>query len=152
MKVLNAILTLAVAASPLAAQDSAAPKAAPTNVAGNWDISFVSPQGAATWRVKFEQSADTLWGTATTDFGPLNVTNGWVTGSDMAFTLNLDFSGQQIALNFTGTAKGDTINGQIDVPGVGIPPFAFTGVKVMGSPMQLAVAERPRIVAIENRR
>ncbi len=132
MKRSTAVLTLALLASPLCAQDTPA-KTPPVNIAGNWDVSFTSPQGAATWRIKFEQSADTLWGTATTDFGALSVTNGWVTGSDLAFTLTLDFNGQSISLNFTGTAKGDTINGQIDVPGVGIQPFAFSGLKVNGA-------------------
>lgn len=147
MKGLTALLTLALIAAPLSAQEPA--KTAPTNIAGNWDISFVSPQGAATWRIKFEQSADTLWGTATTDFGPINVADGWVAGADVSFTLNLNFQGQAIALNFTGTAKGDTINGQIDVPGVGIQPFAFTGVKVVGATVAApAPLERPRPVAV----
>lgn len=140
-----AALVIALIATPMAAQEP--PKGPPVNIAGNWDISFVSPQGAATWRVKFEQSADTLWGTAATDFGQLNVTDGWVAGSDLSFTLNLNFQGQQIALNFTGTARGDTINGQIDVPGVGIQPFAFTGVKVAGREAPATFVERPRLLA-----
>lgn len=134
-------------AAPLAAQD--APKAPPAKVAGNWDVSFTSPQGAATWRVSLEQSADTIWGTANTgDFGTVNVTDGWVAGNDVAWTIGLNFQGTQIALNFTGTVKGDTISGQIDVPGVGIQPFAFTGVKVTGAQPGVASAaiERPRRV------
>jgi len=53
-------------AAPLAAQDTPA-KVPTASIAGDWDVSFTSPQGAATWRIKFEQSADTLWGTATTE-------------------------------------------------------------------------------------
>lgn len=156
MRSLLACAALVLVVAPLAAQDST--KVPPAKVAGNWDISFTSPQGAATWRFTFEQSADTLWGTANTgDFGTLNVTDGWVAGNDLSFSLSLNFSGQQIALNFTGTAKGDTINGQIDVPGVGIPPFAFTGVKVVGSDPRISamrsttLADKQRLVALERR-
>ena len=155
MKKLIGILALALIAAPATAQD--APKATNVNMAGNWDFSFTSPQGTANWRIKFEQSADTLWGTATTDFGPLNVTDGWVAGNDVSFTLSLNYEGTPISLNFTGTVKTDTINGQIDVPGVGIQPFAFTGVKVTGYqssrvfPSLPVRPERPRLIARDAR-
>lgn len=151
----TAFIAIALFAAPLAAQDST--KVAPAKIAGSWDLSFTSPQGAATWRANFEQSVDTLWGTvATGDFGNLNVTDGWVAGNDVSFSVALNFSGQSIALNFTGAVKGDTINGQIDVPGVGVPPFAFTGIKVTGSDSRFASgsrmpAERPRLVSIRTR-
>ena len=149
MKKLIGILALALIAAPAAAQD--APKAPNVNMAGNWDFSFTSPQGSANWRIKFEQSADTLRGSAATDFGQLDVTNGWVSGNEMSFTLNLNFNGQQIQVNFAGTVKGDTAQGNIDVPGAGIQPFPFTAVKAVGaqglaSLMNSMPAERPRLV------
>jgi hypothetical protein len=68
MKTLTFVAALALVAAPLAAQDSPSPTKAPTaSVAGDWDFSFTSPQGAATWRVKFEQFGDTLRGSAATD-------------------------------------------------------------------------------------
>jgi hypothetical protein len=149
VKKLASLLLVASVAMPAMAQDT--PKAPTAKLAGDWDISFNSPQGAATWRFKFEQSADTLWGTTNTgDFGTLNVTDGWVSGNDISFSVPLNFSGQQILLNFTGTVKSDTINGQIDVPGAGIQPFAFQGIKASGStmlaPTAFAPGDRPRLV------
>jgi hypothetical protein len=91
-------------------------------VAGNWDFAFTSPQGAANWRIKFDQAGDTLSGSAATDFGQLDVTNGWITGNDMSFTLNLNFNGQMIQVNFAGTVKGDTFR-ERRRPGAGIQPF-----------------------------
>ena len=149
MKKLIGLMALAfVVAMPAAAQE--APKSPTANVAGNWDFSFTSPQGAATWRIKFDQKGDTLTGQATTDFGALDVANGWISGNDLSFTLNLNFNGQSIAVNFAGTVKGDTASGNVDVPGAGIAPFPFTAVKAAGSTIELsrllAIAERPRLV------
>jgi hypothetical protein len=149
MKRLLAVVALAIITAPVAAQDTT--KTPTVNIAGNWDFSFTSPQGAATWRIKFEQAGDTLRGQASTDFGALEVTNGWITGNELSFTLNLNFNGQAIAVNFAGTVKGDTAQGNIDVPGAGIPAFPFTAVKATGSFASLTpllTAERPRLVRL----
>jgi hypothetical protein len=152
MKALSLLAGIALAAAPLAAQDSPAAKAPTANVAGNWDFSFTSPQGAANWRVKFDQFGDTLRGSAATDFGQLEVSEGWITGNDLSFTLYLNFNGQQIQVNFAGSVKGDTVQGNVDVPGVGIQPFPFTAVKASGadvahgSLLAAVPAERPRLV------
>jgi hypothetical protein len=152
MKTLTLVAALALVATPLAAQDSPAPTRAPTaNVAGNWDFSFTSPQGAANWRVKFEQFGDTLRGSAATDFGQLEVSEGWITGDQLSFTLYLNFNGQSITVNFAGTVKGDTAQGNIDVPGVGIDPFPFTAIRATGfevaaSSLAALPAERPALV------
>ena len=153
MKKLLAFLALALLSAPVAAQE--APKAPNANMAGNWDFSFTSPQGAATWRIKFEQKGDTLTGQASTDFGALDVSNGWISGNEMSFTLNLNIQGQALQVNFAGTVKGDTAQGNIDVPGVGIQPFPFTAIKAADAAdaagalsRLLAVAERPRVVRL----
>ena len=150
MKKLIGLMALAfVVAMPAAAQE--APKTPTPNIAGNWDFSFTSPQGAATWRIKFDQKGDTLTGQASTDFGALDVTNGWISGNDLSFTLNLNFNGQSIALNFAGTVKGDTAQGTIDVP-VATMNFPFTAIKAAAGSTDvtrpLAVAERPRLVRL----
>jgi D-glucosaminate-6-phosphate ammonia-lyase len=130
MKRLSLLAVLALVAAPLSAQDTT--KTPTAKVAGNWDFNFTSPQGTANWRIKFEQSGDTLYGTANTDFGAVNVSDGWVTGNDISFTLNLNVQGTAISVNFAGTVKGDTASGQIDVPNVGIQPFPFTAVRAAG--------------------
>jgi hypothetical protein len=145
MKKLMGVIALAFLAAPLSAQDAA--KVPTAKVAGNWDFAFTSPQGAANWRIKFDQAGDTLSGSAATDFGQLDVTNGWITGNDMSFTLNLNFNGQMIQVNFAGVVKGDTVQGNVDVPGAGIQPFPFTAVKAVGSDWSsthLTSIDRPR--------
>src|SRR5688572_5237585 len=145
MKKFTLLAALTLMAAPLAAQDTT--KVPTAKVAGNWDFSFTSPQGAANWRVKFDQAGDTLRGSAATDFGQLDVSDGWITGNDMSFTLHLNFNGQMIQVNFAGTVKGDTVQGNIDVPGAGIQPFPFTAVKAAGfasSSSRLTSVDRPR--------
>lgn len=149
MKALTLLAGIALLAAPLAAQDTT--KVATANVAGNWDFSFTSPQGAANWRVTFEQFGDTLRGSAATDFGQLEVSDGWITGNELYFTLYLNFNGQSITVNFAGTVKGDTAQGRIEVPGVGVDPFPFTAIRATGfevaaSPLAALPAERPALV------
>lgn len=152
MKTLALVALTALVAAPLTAQDTT--KVPTAKVAGNWDFSFTSPQGAANWRIKFDQSGDTLRGSAATDFGQLDVVNGWITGNDMSFTLNLNIQGQAITVNFAGVVKGDTVQGNVDVPGVGIQPFPFTAVKATGfeaaaGALTALPAERPRRVPFQ---
>jgi hypothetical protein len=149
MKTLSILAAFALVAAPLSAQD--APKEPTAKVAGSWDFSFTSPQGAATWRIKFDQAGDTLRGTAATDFGQLDVTDGWITGNDMSFALHLNFNGQMIQVNFAGTVKGDTVQGNVDVPGAGIPAFPFTAVKASGfqfSSSSPATYDRSKLVRL----
>ena len=145
MKRISLVAALFMLAAPLSAQD--APKEPTAKVGGSWDFSFTSPQGAATWRVRFDQAGDTLRGSAATDFGQLDVVDGWITGNDMSFTLNLNFIGQMIQVNFAGKVKGDTVQGNVDVPGAGIQPFPFTAIKANGfaySSSSPSTFDRPR--------
>jgi hypothetical protein len=147
MKKLALLATFVLAAAPLAAQDTT--KVATVKVAGDWDFSFTSPQGAATWRIKFDQAGDTLRGTAATDFGQLDVLDGWITGDDMSFTLNLNFNGTPITVNFAGKVKGDTVQGNVGVPEANMT-FPFTAVKAVGfettsSALRATPYDRPRL-------
>lgn len=130
MKKFAILAALVTIAAPLSAQDTA--KVATAKVAGGWDFSFTSPQGAATWRITFTQAGDTLRGTAATDFGQLDVSDGWITGNDLSFTLHLNFNGQAIQVDFAGKVKGDSVSGQVNVPAASMN-FPFTAVKASGS-------------------
>lgn len=139
------LAAVALLAAPLSAQDTT--KLPNAQMAGNWDFSFTSPQGAANWRVTFDQSGDTLRGSAATDFGQLEVSDGWITGNDLFFSLHLNFNGQMIQVDFAGVVKGDTVQGNVDVPGAGIQPFPFTAVKATGFDAAAATPyDRPRLV------
>jgi hypothetical protein len=147
MKTLKLLGALVLFAAPLSAQDTA--KVATAKVAGSWDFSFTSPQGAATWRIKFDQAGDTLRGTAATDFGQLDVSDGWITGNDMSFSLALNFNGTPITVNFAGKVQGDTVQGNVGVPEANMT-FPFTAVKATGSDMTHATTyDRSRYFKLE---
>jgi hypothetical protein len=148
MKTLKLLAALVLVAAPLSAQDTA--KVATAKVAGNWDFSFTSPQGAATWRIKLDQAGDTLRGTAATDFGQVDVNDGWITGNDMSFSLSLNFNGTPITVNFAGKVKGDTVQGNVGVPEANMT-FPFTAVKATGTDMstQSTTYDRSRYFKLE---
>jgi len=109
-----AVLALAAAVAPAAAQDTP-----PAKVAGPWNFSFETPQGATTWKITFEQVADTLKGTAVSEFGELPL-SGLVSGSDITFGVTLNFEGQSFDLMFSGKVSDKTAEGTIDVPAAGM--------------------------------
>ena len=148
MKTLKLLAALVLFAAPVSAQDTA--KVATAKVAGSWDFSFTSPQGAATWRIKFDQAGDTLRGSAATDFGQLDVRDGWITGDDMSFSLSLNFNGQMITVNFAGKVKGDTVQGNVGVPEANMT-FPFTAVKANGfdSSSNRVTYDRSRYLKLE---
>jgi hypothetical protein len=121
-------LSLAMPLAALGAQDAPTPTA---KVAGNWDFSFNSPQGAMTWRVNFVQAGDTLTGQAQSDFGNLPVTEGWISGNELTFGLILSFEGQSFTVYFSGMVQGDSVaEGNIEVPNSGLPTTPFSAKKV----------------------
>lgn len=148
MKKLVLLTMFVLVAAPVSAQDTT--KVATAKVAGDWDFSFTSPQGAATWRVKFNQAGDTLRGTAATEFGQLDVVDGWITGDDLSFALNLNFNGTPITVQFAGKVKGDTVQGNVNVPEANVQ-FPFNAVKASGTetsaaPLSATPYDRPRLV------
>lgn len=153
MKTLALVAAIALVAAPISAQDTT--KVPTAKVAGDWDFSFTSPEGSANWRIRFDQSGDTLWGTAATDFGQLEVSDGWITGNDLSFALHLNYNGTPIQVNFAGTVKGDTVQGNVDVVGANMQ-FPFTAVKATGASLSTSSPhdwpyDRPRLIRQQGR-
>src|SRR5436190_6729715 len=81
-----------------------------TDVAGDWDVTIVSPQGPNTTRLSLKQNADKLDGKFKSQMGELPVT-GTVTGSDVKITFTIDIQGQGLDIALNGKANGGTITG-----------------------------------------
>jgi len=81
-----------------------------TNVAGDWDVTIVSPQGPNTTRLSLKQDADKLDGMFKSPMGELPV-KGSVTGSDVKITFAIDIQGQSLDIALNGKANGSTITG-----------------------------------------
>jgi hypothetical protein len=95
------VLGLAAFALPAAAQ----------NVAGKWNGSIESPQGAFSMLFDFAVEGDVLKGTISNDFtGATPITDGKLDGNKLSF--NTAFEGGPdgpIAISYTGMIEGDKI-------------------------------------------
>jgi hypothetical protein len=101
-RALFTVLATVIVAAPAFAQ--------PTNVAGDWDVTIVSPQGPNTTRLTLKQDADKLNGMFKSPMGELAVT-GTVAGSDVKIAFTIDIQGQALDITLNGKAAGATIAG-----------------------------------------
>ena len=94
---------------------------------GKWEGSVETPMGAIP--VGFELKTDGA-GLTGTSLGPdgagIPIKNGKVDGNKVSFTVDLDFGGMAITLNYVGTASPDKIAFTGDFMGM---PFEFTVTK-----------------------
>jgi hypothetical protein len=80
---------------------------------GKWSFTMDSQMGQVSGQVELKSDGGKLTGTFVLDGGrTLQIANGTVTGSDLAFDLVRDRpSGGTMTYNMTGKVDGDTING-----------------------------------------
>jgi hypothetical protein len=80
---------------------------------GKWTFTMDSQMGQVSGQVEMKSEGGKLTGTFVLDGGrTLQITNGTVSGSDVAFDLVRDRpSGGTMTYNMTGKVDGDTING-----------------------------------------
>jgi hypothetical protein len=81
-----------------------------TNVAGDWDVTIVSPQGPNTTRLTLKQDADKLDGLFKSPMGELPV-KGSVTGSDVKIAFTIDIQGQGLDITLNGKLNDGAISG-----------------------------------------
>jgi len=119
MKHLLAVMTLALTllAAPAFAHDAD----------GKWEGMIDTPMGAIPVGFTFTTDGAALTGTSLgPDGGAIPIKNGKVEGNKISFTVDLDFGGMAISLNYVGTAASDRIAFSGDFMGM---PFEFTVTK-----------------------
>jgi hypothetical protein len=104
---LLALLLVACGASPAIAQ---------TTVAGDWDLTIVSPQGTNTTKVSFKQDGEKVTGLFKSQAGQLPL-EGTMTGSDVKLTFAITLQGQPLPITLTGKLEGETMAGKADFGG-----------------------------------
>jgi hypothetical protein len=97
----------------------AAPALAQTSVAGDWDVTIVSPQGPNTVRVSFKQDGEKISGIFKSQMGELPFENGSITGDDLKFAFTIPVQGQQLEITMTGKVDGASMAGKADFGGFG---------------------------------
>jgi hypothetical protein len=90
---------------------------AQTTVAGNWDVTINSPQGANTSLVVFKQDGDKVSGVLKGRGGELPFEGGTLTGNDLKFSFTINTQGMQLPITLTGKVEGDTMSGKADFGG-----------------------------------
>ncbi|HKT79978.1 MAG TPA: hypothetical protein VJP86_07130 [Vicinamibacterales bacterium] len=127
--VLSAMFTVA-RSGVVSAQDApaagpapaAAPAAAPTpaapEVAGDWNVTTISPQGETTNLMVVSREGDALKAVAKSDLGELPYDSFAVTGSSVKFVLTIDFQGSPMIITYTGTSDGKKMDGTCDFGGL----------------------------------
>ena len=96
---------------------TAGPAFAQTTIAGDWDVTVVSPQGANTTLVTFKQDGEKVSGIFKSQQGQLPFEGGTLTGSDLKFTFTITTQGMQLPITLTGKVEGETMTGKADFGG-----------------------------------
>lgn len=81
------------------------------DVDGTWTATINTPMGDANCVYTFKVDGNTLTGSAKTEMGEFKnesqLKDGVINGSDISFTENVDFQGQQISIKYKGKIDGD---------------------------------------------
>ena len=129
LAVVAAVGIVALAPLPAMAQDS---------LAGTWELTLETPQGANTVNMDLKQDADKVTGELTSPLGAVPV-SGTYTGGTMALTANIDIQGTALTLGFNGKVTGNSIAGSVKLGDFG--EFPFSGArKAAGSAAAAAPA------------
>jgi hypothetical protein len=93
-----------------------APAFAQPNIAGDWDLTIESPQGARTVLVSLKQEGEKLTGAFKSPNGELPL-SGTLTGSDVKLTFSINMQGVPLDINMTGKVEGESFAGKADFGG-----------------------------------
>jgi imidazolonepropionase-like amidohydrolase len=91
------------------------PPAAGVNLTGEWTLSFTTPMGEREMTLTLRQAPNgDLMGDLKTEQGAGKITDAYVSGTQVKFTLELNFGGRAVQLEATGSVQGNTMNGTLN--------------------------------------
>ena len=141
---MKCVKTAIVAASFVLSIASAA--FAADSVAGAWEVTVDSPQGANTSMLTLKQEGDKLTGDLASAMGSTPVTGTFSAGS-VAITANLDVQGTSLQLGINGKVDADTMTGTVKVGDFGEFPFTAKRGEAAAAPAPAAAPAAPAAVA-----
>lgn len=97
---------------------AAAPLFAQVNVAGDWEVTINSPQGATTATASLKQDGEKVSGVLKNQMGELPFEGGTLTGDELKFVFTVNFQGTPIPITLTGKVKDAAIDGKADFGGM----------------------------------
>jgi len=95
---------------------TAVPAFAQTTVAGDWDVTISSPQGANTSKISFKQDANKVDGMIKSMAGETAIA-GTVEGDEVKVAFTINFQGMPFEIKLNGKVAGDTMSGKTDFGG-----------------------------------
>ena len=104
--------------------------ASASDLAGTWKASMETPNGSLENTFVFQVDGSKLTGTASNQFmGELPIAEGKLEGDDVTFSVNANFNGNDVKLNYKGKVAGSEMKLTVEVPGRD-RTFEFTAKKV----------------------
>jgi hypothetical protein len=97
----------------------ALPVRAQTSIAGDWDVTIQSAQGANTVQVTFKQDGSKISGLFKSPMGELPFQDGTLTGNDLTFAFSIPIQGQSLDVTMTGKVDGPSMTGKAQFGGFG---------------------------------
>jgi hypothetical protein len=79
------------------------------DITGTWTASFDTQIGVQNYTYTFKVDGTKLTGTAKSDNGNVQITEGTINGDDVSFVENLDFQGMPLRIVYKGKVSGDQI-------------------------------------------
>jgi hypothetical protein len=79
------------------------------DITGTWTASFDTQVGVQHYTYTFKVEGNKLTGTAKSDNGTVQITEGTVNGDDVAFVENLEYQGMPLRIVYKGKVSGDEI-------------------------------------------
>ena len=111
---LPALLALSLAVPAMAA--------AQANIAGPWEVTIDSPQGAMSIDANLKQDGEVLTGMIISPMGNVEL-KGTFKNNELAFSYSVPLQGQNLDITMTGKLAGDTIDGLVAIAGLGEVPW-----------------------------
>jgi len=104
--------------------------ASAADVTGTWKASTETPNGTFETTFVFKVDGTKLTGSTTNQMmGEKAISDGKIDGDDLTFTVNADFQGNQIKLDYKGKVTGNEMKLTLTLPG-GDRTFDMTAKKV----------------------
>jgi hypothetical protein len=103
---MKAVLTLAVMAGLLAV----VPALTQADIAGEWAVTFGTPQGPQEFTMYVVQEGPRLSGRLTSEYGEFPL-RGSLDGSNFTITWSLPDGGRELEVTFSGKVDGDSLTG-----------------------------------------
>lgn len=116
-------MNLLLIAGALAAFAPAAPAAAQSPVAGEWNAEMNTPGGVRTFKLLLKVDGEKVTGTVKREAGEVPL-QGTLKGNDLTFSYTVTYNDNPLAITISVKVAGDTMKGTVDFAGAAQDEFA----------------------------